>query len=95
MFLPSKLDDNLVVVSLFFSAFLLQLPIVHVPTWRSDRIPSFLVGAMRACGALYVKTKTADEFIIRTMASTREVLVQEFVGVRASSVAKIILIPLT
>lgn len=80
------------VVYMFFSAFLIQLPIIHVPTWRPERIPPVLLGAMRACGALYIKTKTADEFIVRTMASTREVLVQEFVGVGSISVATGILI---
>jgi hypothetical protein len=57
-------------------------------------MPSVLLGAMRACGALYVKTRTADDFIVRTMASTREALVQEFVGVRSIFVAILILIHL-
>ena len=34
---------------------------------------------MRACGALYVKTRRAMQFILQTLASSRETLIQEFV----------------
>ncbi|KAF8070356.1 fungal-specific transcription factor domain-containing protein [Lyophyllum atratum] len=63
---------------LFFSAFLSQIPIVHATTFGSDEKPPVLLGAMQACGALFVKTRKASMFITKTLASAREALVQEF-----------------
>ncbi|KAG6920065.1 hypothetical protein DXG01_010133 [Tephrocybe rancida] len=63
---------------LFFSAFLSQIPIVHATTFTSDHKPPVLLGAMQACGALFVKTRKASLFITKTLASAREALVQEF-----------------
>ncbi|KAG5731788.1 Zinc finger protein [Termitomyces sp. T112] len=63
---------------LFFTAFLSQIPIVHVTTFDSDQKPPVLIGAMQACGALFVKTRKASEFITKTLGSAREALVQEF-----------------
>ncbi|GLB37314.1 putative GAL4-like Zn(II)2Cys6 (or C6 zinc) binuclear cluster DNA-binding domain [Lyophyllum shimeji] len=63
---------------LFFSAFLSQIPIVHATTFSSDQKPPVLLGAMQACGALFVKTRKASMFITKTLASAREALVQEF-----------------
>lgn len=34
---------------------------------------------MQACGALFVKTKTATNFVNDTLAETRDVLIAEFV----------------
>ena len=34
---------------------------------------------MRACGALFVRTRRATQFILDTLASAREILLQEFV----------------
>lgn len=66
---------------LFFSAFLAQVPLVHSPTWQMENKPPILLRAMQACGALFVKTRTALNFISETLASTRDVLLQEFVSV--------------
>ncbi|KAG6897729.1 hypothetical protein C0992_011939 [Termitomyces sp. T32_za158] len=63
---------------LFFTAFLSQIPIVHVTTFGSDQKPPVLLGAMQACGALFVKTRKASAFINKTLASAREALAQEF-----------------
>ncbi|KAG5646830.1 hypothetical protein DXG03_002207 [Asterophora parasitica] len=63
---------------LFFSAFLSQIPIVHGTTFSSDHKPPVLLGAMQACGALFVKTRKASSFITKTLQSAREALVQEF-----------------
>ncbi|EIN12067.1 hypothetical protein PUNSTDRAFT_119203 [Punctularia strigosozonata HHB-11173 SS5] len=62
---------------LFLTEFVPQMPIVHAPTFTLDGKPSILVDAVHACGALYVNTKKATEFVKRTLASTRERLPQE------------------
>ncbi|KAF5377902.1 hypothetical protein D9615_006798 [Tricholomella constricta] len=72
---PADLDHYL---SLFFSAFCTQIPIVHPATWNMDDKPFILVRAMQACGALFVKTSTATTFIDDTLSSTRDTLIMEF-----------------
>lgn len=42
--------------------------------------PHLLVRAMQACGALFVKTERANNFISETLASARDPLIQEFVS---------------
>ncbi|TRM69260.1 fungal-specific transcription factor domain-containing protein [Schizophyllum amplum] len=64
--------------ALFYSAFLVQIPIVHVPTFRFDECPEILRNAVLACGALFVKTRKAASFIAKTLAATRELLMHEF-----------------
>ena len=66
-------------VMLFFSSFVNQMPVVHPPTWALGRTPQLLVGAMQACGALYVKTRAANAFITSTLAQARDPLVAQFV----------------
>ncbi|KAF8629187.1 hypothetical protein AX17_005772 [Amanita inopinata Kibby_2008] len=63
---------------LFFTTFLSQIPIVHLPTFNAGSAPPILLDAMYACGALFVKTRRAMHFILKTLASAREILVQEF-----------------
>ncbi|KAK0225469.1 hypothetical protein IW262DRAFT_1265991 [Armillaria fumosa] len=63
---------------LFFSAFCAQLPLVHPETWMAEDMPPVLVRAMQACGALFVTTRSAVNFINETLSSTRDVLVQQF-----------------
>ncbi|KAK0195671.1 fungal-specific transcription factor domain-containing protein [Armillaria mellea] len=65
-------------VYFFYTAFLIQMPIVHAPTFTIDNKPALLVNAMQACGALYVKTKKAGAFIEQTLATARDSLVQAF-----------------
>jgi hypothetical protein len=67
-------------VHLFFTAFLKQVPIVHIATWSPNEKPLVLIAAMRACGALFVSTQTANDFIMATLASARVFLAQEFVS---------------
>jgi hypothetical protein len=43
-----------------------------------DRKPPILLSAMQACGALYVKTPAANEFVNNTLASARDTLIGEF-----------------
>ncbi|KAK0203014.1 hypothetical protein DFS33DRAFT_1263282 [Desarmillaria ectypa] len=75
--LPSTSEDQ-EYTRYFFSDFCKHLPLVHLATWSADRKPSILVRAMKACGALFVKTKQAATFIEETL-SSRNLLVQEFV----------------
>jgi len=69
---------------LFFSSFVTQMPVVHLHTWTPSRIPPLLVGALQACGALYVKTRVANAFITSTLAQARDPLVAQFVRADAS-----------
>ncbi|KAJ3575737.1 hypothetical protein NP233_g905 [Leucocoprinus birnbaumii] len=63
---------------LFFSAFGTQIPIIHPSTWNPEGKPQILIRAMQACGALFVKTKTAMNFINNTLVATRDTLILEF-----------------
>ena len=64
---------------LFFSSFVNQMPMVHPHTWTLSRTPPLLIGAMQACGALYLKTRVANAFITSTLAQARDPLVAQFV----------------
>ncbi|KAK0462101.1 uncharacterized protein EV420DRAFT_1666265 [Desarmillaria tabescens] len=66
---------------LFFSAFCTQLPLVHPSTWMTEDKPPILIRAMQACGALFVKTRRAANFITETLSSTRDLLIHEFTKV--------------
>lgn len=62
----------------FHTAFSHHLPIVHPASFTSIKGKSpVLQSAMQACGALYVKTKKASQFIQRTLSEAREVLIDE------------------
>ncbi|KAI0322045.1 fungal-specific transcription factor domain-containing protein [Amylostereum chailletii] len=61
----------------FQNTFLSHMPILHMPTWRFSGKPTVLVRAMQACGALFVKTRTSEDFVANTLATTRETLIQE------------------
>ena len=53
---------------------------MHIGTFTVDGKPTYLLSAMQACGALYVKTAAATQFIQHTLASLREQLISEFVS---------------
>ena len=55
------------------------MPVVHPRAWNLTRTPPLLAGAMRACGALYVKTRVANAFVTSTLAQARDPLVAQFV----------------
>lgn len=60
---------------LFFTAFSSHLSIVHPSFWLSpEGKPPILLRAMQACGALFVKTREAGDFVLNTVASVREAL---------------------
>ncbi|KAI0033461.1 hypothetical protein K488DRAFT_47667 [Vararia minispora EC-137] len=65
-------------MQIFLTAFLPQIPIIHIPTLRVELKPPILIRSMQACGALFAKTKVADAFIERTLGSMRQNLVMEF-----------------
>jgi hypothetical protein len=48
------------------------MPLVHVPTWSLEGKPDVLIRAMHACGALFVKTPLAQQFVANTLDSARE-----------------------
>ncbi|PFH52061.1 hypothetical protein AMATHDRAFT_46643 [Amanita thiersii Skay4041] len=52
---------------------------IHAPTFDPGNATPVLIDAMHACGALFVRTRKATQFILQTLASAREVLAQEFV----------------
>ncbi|KAL6310308.1 fungal-specific transcription factor domain-containing protein [Sparassis latifolia] len=64
--------------TLFFTAFLKKMPIVHAATFHVEDKPPILLAAMRACGALYVRTRVAINFVDATLSSVRDELVSEF-----------------
>ncbi|KAI0930543.1 hypothetical protein AcV5_007228 [Taiwanofungus camphoratus] len=74
---PSALELD-IYLSLFFSAYLPNMPIIHAPTFERDGKPPILLTAMRACGALYMKTRTAINYIDSILAQARDELVVEF-----------------
>lgn len=65
---------------MFYQMFLHQMPVMHVATFTIDGKPQVLLSAMQACGALYVKTAAASQFIDHTLKNAREQLLQEFVS---------------
>lgn len=58
------------------------MPIVHAPTFNVTNKPTILISAMQACGALYVKTPTASNFIMQTLANNRDEIMAAFVSIR-------------
>jgi hypothetical protein len=58
-------------VHLFWTQFTPQMPVMHAPTWTPAEQPDYLLAAMRACGALHVRTRRAGRFIMDTLAAAR------------------------
>ncbi|KAJ4483676.1 hypothetical protein J3R30DRAFT_3283945 [Lentinula aciculospora] len=63
---------------LFYSAFVEQVPVVHAPSFGPEGKPPFLINAMQACGAIFVKSKTAATFITTTLRVSRKFILEEF-----------------
>lgn len=55
-------------------SFLSHLPLLHLPTWSLDGKPEILMNAMYACGAMFVKTPLAQQFVSSTLESARKEL---------------------
>lgn len=56
------------------------MPIVHAGTFRKEDTSEVLLNALRACGALFVKTPKAMMFVAEVLSSSRDLLVHEFVS---------------
>lgn len=63
-------------VYLFHTAFQSHAPIVHSSTWTLEGKTPILSRAMQACGAQFVKTRVAKDFVSETLHSARESLHQ-------------------
>ncbi|KAL0579758.1 hypothetical protein V5O48_002252 [Marasmius crinis-equi] len=74
-------------LQLFYTVFLEQMPIVHPHTFSIEGRPPLLISAMQACGALYVKTRQAANFILNTLTAARGILVDEFARITDASSA--------
>lgn len=55
------------------------MPIIHAATFVREGRHPLLITAMETCGALYVKTRKAIDFIDNNLAKARDELVVEFV----------------
>lgn len=64
---------------MFHTAFLSHFPLLHLPTLSLDDKPPILLRAMQACGALFVDTPEAGDFISETLNSARDQLLQMMV----------------
>ncbi|KAJ7072512.1 hypothetical protein C8F01DRAFT_1299413 [Mycena amicta] len=63
---------------LFFNVFSCQMPIVHSATFKLEDKPLFLVKCMKACGALFVRTRKASNYIKDALTIAREGLTRQF-----------------
>ncbi|KAF8142511.1 hypothetical protein K438DRAFT_1994918 [Mycena galopus ATCC 62051] len=70
---------------LFFTRFLAQIPLIHVPTWKmADPLP-ILTRIFQACGALFVKTPEAEVFVEATLSSAPSEISEKFRTINESS----------
>ncbi|KAF8175608.1 hypothetical protein K438DRAFT_1847413 [Mycena galopus ATCC 62051] len=70
---------------LFFTHFLAQVPLIHVPTWKmADPLP-ILTRIFHACGALFVKTPEAEVFVEATLSSAPSEISEKFRTINESS----------
>ncbi|KAF5388858.1 hypothetical protein D9757_005644 [Collybiopsis confluens] len=64
-------------LQLFYNGYVEQVPVVHAPSFSPENKPAFLINALQACGAIYVKTRSASSFMLETLRKSREVLAEE------------------
>ncbi|KAJ3824639.1 hypothetical protein F5880DRAFT_1745416 [Lentinula raphanica] len=76
-FHEQELNDRRYYLHLFFTGFIEQIPVVHAPSFGLEGKPSYLIHAMEACGAIYVKSKTAASFMSTTLETSRQSLYEE------------------
>ncbi|KAI9442696.1 fungal-specific transcription factor domain-containing protein [Lactarius indigo] len=62
---------------IFLTAFLPQVPIIHIPTLRFELKPPMMLRAMQACGALFVQTPVAQAFVEKTLDTSRELIIRD------------------
>ena len=63
-------------VYLFHTAFQSHVPIVHPSTWTLEGKTPILSRATQACGAQFVKTRVARDFVSEALHDTRESLLK-------------------
>jgi hypothetical protein len=76
----SALPIDFFSVYLFHTVFQSHVPIVHTSTWTLEGKSPTLVRAMQACGAQFVKTRTARDFVSQTLDCIRQSLLQVVSG---------------
>ena len=69
---------------MFHTTFLSHLPLLHLPTWSLHDKPPILIRAMQACGALFVDTPQAKDFVSETLNCSRDQLLQLMVKILPS-----------
>ncbi|KAG2009474.1 STE-12 alpha [Coprinopsis cinerea AmutBmut pab1-1] len=65
-------------LDMFFTEFCVQLPLVHRPTWTMAGKHPMLVSAMHVCGAIFVRSENALNFVRKTLVFLRDNLISEF-----------------
>ncbi|KAJ7712366.1 hypothetical protein B0H16DRAFT_1625176 [Mycena metata] len=75
---PASYDRLDTYLHLFFTRFLVQVPLIHGPTWDIPSTPPTLLRIFHACGALFVKTAEASVFVASTLASATAEIGMEF-----------------
>jgi hypothetical protein len=76
LLLASATDTVALSVYLFHTAFQSHVPIVHPSTWTFEGKTPILGRVTQACGAQFVKTQAAKDFVSQTLDSARESLLQ-------------------
>ncbi|TFK74536.1 hypothetical protein BDN72DRAFT_759444 [Pluteus cervinus] len=65
-------------LQLYSTVYVEQHPISHVPSFNPGLASPYLLSAMQACGALFVKTTKASLFVAKTLYMARDALMEEF-----------------
>ncbi|KAF7375935.1 Fungal-trans domain-containing protein [Mycena sanguinolenta] len=73
---PAERTQNISAMYLFFTAWTPHMPVVHTPTFTMEDNPPYLLKAMKACGAVFVRTRKASTYITDSLAAAREGLSQ-------------------
>ncbi|KAF9046217.1 hypothetical protein BJ165DRAFT_1345120 [Panaeolus papilionaceus] len=63
---------------LFFTEFNSQIPLFHRAGWKLDHTHPILMRAMQACGAFYSKSSVGMDFAIKTLTTSRDMIMIEF-----------------
>ncbi|KAF8170280.1 hypothetical protein K438DRAFT_1729871 [Mycena galopus ATCC 62051] len=77
---------------LFFNTFISHMPVVHTATFTLEGKPPYLVKAMKACGAIFVRTRKASTYITDSLAAAREGLAQAFATTLMEPIEQIYLV---
>ncbi|KAJ7273751.1 fungal-specific transcription factor domain-containing protein [Mycena rebaudengoi] len=81
----SRAEDPETYLHLFFTEFLAQVPLIHASTWKMETTSPTLARVFQACGALFVKTPAAFDFVSATLVSVTEQIRDEFSTMNTTS----------